>query len=65
MNILTTDGYFNRWYEFKKAGMTHKQAYEKLEDEMFDKYGINKYSSFESFEQMLYRYIANFCFRQI
>ena len=64
MNLLIKRDYFERFYEFKKEGLTHELAYEKLEDELLNKYGINRYSSFESFERSFYRYI-NFEFRKV
>ena len=63
-NILTMSGYFERFYQIKRKGVTHKEAYEELEAELFDQYGINRYSSFESFQVMFYRYL-NFAFKQV
>jgi hypothetical protein len=55
MNILTREGYFERFWQLCK-GRTYKQAYELLEDELDKTYGIYRYSSFESFEIGLYRW---------
>jgi hypothetical protein len=64
MNILTLKGYFERFYQLRKDYKTHKQTWEALEDELYSKYNINSYSSFESFERSFYRY-TNFYFNQV
>lgn len=62
-NILTKEGYFGRFYQLYKT-KTQKEAYEILEKELLENYGVHRYSSLQSFKNALYIHI-NFSFRQI
>jgi hypothetical protein len=62
-NILTLQGYFDRVCELRRI-MTLKAAYDVVEGELADRFGVFRYSSFESFEVGLYRF-HHFQFKQI
>ena len=63
MNILTLRGYFMRFEELRKT-MKCEDAYDIIEKELKDQFGVFRYSSFESFEVGLYRW-NHFQFKQI
>ena len=48
-NILTLSGYWARYQEIYTDFGTDRQAWEALENEMIDRFGIGRYSSYESF----------------
>lgn len=44
------DYYWERFFYFLyESGGYHKKAYELIEEEYFEKYGINRFTSYESF----------------
>jgi len=52
VNVLKTQtiqGYFERFYEILEPEMTHKQAWEQLEEERMEVGFTERYSSYESF----------------
>lgn len=55
-DILTKEGYFNRFWEFNKT-MSQQEAYIKVEGELAKRFNMFRYSSFQSFQTCLYRYI--------
>lgn len=56
INILTQSGYWARYQEIYLSCRTDKYAWEKLEDESMNRYGIGKYESYESFRVGKHRY---------
>ena len=56
-NILTQEGYFEEYHENMSELQNQKAAYEATEKTLYEKYEINRYSSLESFQTSLYRYI--------
>jgi len=56
VNIFTLQGYYTRFFQLLKVAKTHKQAWEMIEKEYFEKTGVNKYKSFESFQVAKLRY---------
>ena len=55
-NILTSTGYWQRYQDIYSECRTDKDAWEYLEKEMMDRYGIGKYESYESFRVGKHRY---------
>lgn len=55
--MFTQQGYFNRFYEIIQTVIIHAKAYEQLEDEYFNLYGTNKYTSYESFKVGKHKYL--------
>ena len=52
MNVLTTSGYFERFFWHLQNGChTHIQAYRKVEDERLDLNSPNKYVDYHSFKR--------------
>ena len=56
-NLLTLEGYFNRFYEIKGAELTDKKAWEELEKEYDSCFGLNRYSSYPSFKSNKWKYL--------
>ena len=54
--LLTKEGYFKRFFELLDIWPTHYDAYVMLEAELHEKYGLEKYSSYESFRVMKHRF---------
>ena len=54
--LLTKEGYFKRFFELIEIWPTHYDAYVILEGELFEKYGLERYTSYESFRVMKHRY---------
>ena len=51
-NILTTSGYFKRFYwHLQNANIPHSQAYRKVEKELEDIGAPRKYSDYNSFKR--------------
>lgn len=50
--FVTAIGFMERYFQNLKKCRTCIEAYELTEDEYKEKYGINKYSSFDSFRQI-------------
>lgn len=49
--INCTSGYFQRFYDYVGDCVTHREAWEKLEEERSE-YGLNeKYTSYDSFKK--------------
>lgn len=55
-NILTASGYWARYQEIYLSCPTDKDAWQQLENEMMDRYGISKYTSYDSFRISKSRY---------
>lgn len=55
-NILTLPGYWNRYQEIYTECRTDREAWERLEKELDDRFGIGRYTSYESFKQNKSRY---------
>jgi hypothetical protein len=51
--------YFEMFYEIKGLDKGDKQAYFDTESAWVSKYGFQKYTSYESFRVMKYRYLRN------
>lgn len=47
--LLTTKGYFERFYEFVNEFQTHEEAFDAVEHQLKSNFGVNKYTSYESF----------------
>lgn len=57
--LLEFKGYFERFFllKFEHEHTTDQGIYHMLEKEYYDTFGLNKYSSFESFKTSKYRYL--------
>lgn len=49
LKLVKVERYVQRFYEIAADRTTYQSAFEALEAEYFDLFGVNKYSSFESF----------------
>jgi len=49
-NLLTWEGYIEKFYEFIQEGYTHNQSYEMTERILYARFGVNRYTSYESFK---------------
>lgn len=54
--LLTKVGFIHRFYHHLHSSKSHREAYEKTEDDYLLLLGCSKYSSFESFKVVLWRY---------
>lgn len=57
--ICTVSGYFKRFYEIVGEYDTHKLAYEAMEEELKDEYGIEFYKSYDTFRTAKSAYLKN------
>lgn len=57
IELLQENGYFKRFYELTAKYKSHREAYEALENELFQKFRIGKYSSYNSFKRNKNRYM--------
>jgi len=51
-NLLTLDGFIARYFHHLKSCRTNESAYEKTAEEYRELYGIERYSSYESFRKV-------------
>lgn len=58
-NLLSLKNYFDRFYEIKEADKSDRATFELLENEYFNLYSQNRYSSYESFKSSKWRYLNN------
>lgn len=58
-SILTTEGYWARYYQLLQDGSSNKDAWAQLEDELREQFGTSKYSSYESFRVMKTKYLQS------
>jgi len=56
---LLTDAYWKRAEKIQGEGRTQKETYEVIEAEVEEKYGINRYSSYESFRVNRHRHLKS------
>lgn len=54
--LLNIDDYFKRFFEITKETETYLEAWEILENEVWEQYRISKYSTYESFKVVKHRY---------
>ena len=50
--LVTTEGFINRYFENLKVSKTNVEAYEKTAEEYRKAFGIDKYSGYDSFRQI-------------
>ena len=48
--LLTRKGYFEKFHENTQKTESYREAWEMTERELFEKYGQERYSSYESFK---------------
>lgn len=58
INILTQVGYWARYQEIYDDCTSDKEAWQRLEKELDDRFGTGRYSSYESFRTSKSRYYA-------
>jgi hypothetical protein len=56
LSLLTTDRYFQRYYEIVGPDVTATDAFYQLEAEVLELTGQNRFTSFESFRQKRHHY---------
>ena len=49
LHLVQLSRYVERFFELCETQSTNQEAFDKLEAEYFDLFGVNRYSSFESF----------------
>lgn len=55
--LLSEKGYWGRYYEILPDCRSHKEAWERLEAELMETYGVERYTSYESFRVMKTKYL--------
>jgi len=51
-DMISTNGFINRYFQNLKKARTNEEAYEITAKEYVHAFGVNKYSSYESFRQV-------------
>lgn len=56
INILTTEGYWARYQEIYSEYSTDREAWKALEKELEERFGMSRYSTYDSFRMSKSRY---------
>ena len=56
-NVCTLDGYYEQFYLYIAGGYLHRESWEQVEREYFDKTGTNRYTSYDSFKSSKHQYM--------
>lgn len=59
MELVTLKDYFNRFYKHVQASQNNYEAFCKLEEEYFEKYGRYNYTNYNAFINAKTRYIKS------
>lgn len=55
LNLLHADGFVERFHHYCNLSDTREEAYEKVEQELEQIFGIRRYKNYDSFRTSLYR----------
>ncbi len=56
-SLLSKPNYFKLFYANLSKSKTHKEAFDKTETAVFNRYGINKFATYESFRNAKSNYL--------
>lgn len=55
--LVPIDGFYKAYFDLLKASTSNLEAFNKLNDEYFELFGVYRYSSYESFKKLQNRYL--------